>query len=202
MPIALIKQLPGWDLDGVELVAGVQVAHVTARTKPDACGSCGGDADALRRHGTVVVNFVEQPCAGLPTRLSVTRRRYRCRFCGRVVGQPLPLTIPSPRFTKRCVEYVREQYPLVPTVKLAERIGADDTSVRAVGAAVASRRLGRPRRDAGQTAQCSMCLAVLPAPEIAYHHPVPLSRGGTMQPILLCRRCNATRALQWLEDRP
>jgi transposase len=72
---------------------------------PD-CPTCG---KVLLRHGKRVHTFTDTPMQMHPVRIEITRQRFRCDSCGKIVTLELPFLDDKRRATRRLVDSVRER---------------------------------------------------------------------------------------------
>ena len=70
------------------------------------CPTCG---TALFRHGKRVHVFADTPLEMRPVRIEITRQRFRCGTCGKIVTLELPFLDDKRRATRRLVDSVRER---------------------------------------------------------------------------------------------
>ena len=70
------------------------------------CSDCGTQ---MYRHGKRKNTFADTPMQMQPTRLEITRPRYRCATCGKTITPELPFLDENRRATKRLVDAIRER---------------------------------------------------------------------------------------------
>lgn len=85
---------------GITIVADVEDGDL-----PE-CSDCGTQ---MYRHGKRKNTFADTPMQMQPTRLEITRPRYRCATCGKTLTPELPFLDENRRATKRLVDAIRER---------------------------------------------------------------------------------------------
>ncbi|MEI7614783.1 MAG: ISL3 family transposase [Betaproteobacteria bacterium] len=70
------------------------------------CPTCG---KGMFRHGKRVHVFTDTPIEMRPVRIEITRQRFRCGTCGKLVTMELPFLDDKRRATRRLVDSVRER---------------------------------------------------------------------------------------------
>jgi transposase len=142
--------LPEWQTNSrVRTRSGrreIVIAATYAR-KPGRCPKCGEKA-SLRGHGGKLTTFRDVPADdGMPVRIEVARRRYRCISCHETTLQPLPDMDELHRMTHRLVRFVETEAVRQPLTSLATLIGVHEKTVRrVVKHYVPKLRSGRLRR--------------------------------------------------------
>ncbi|MGM4962977.1 transposase family protein [Tardiphaga sp. 1201_B9_N1_1] len=126
---------PEWQTDSrVRTRSGrreVVIAATYAR-KPERCPKC-GERGALRGHGGKLTTFKDLPADdGMPVRIEVARRRYRCISCSETTLQPLPDMDEMHRTTHRLIRFVEKEAVRQPLTSLAPLIGVHEKTVRRV----------------------------------------------------------------------
>lgn len=84
------------------------------------CPDCGR---LMYRHGQRNSTFADTPMQMQPVRLEITRTRYRCVTCGKVLIPDLPFLDENRRATKRLVDAIRERCLGITFNSLAHQTG-------------------------------------------------------------------------------
>jgi hypothetical protein len=90
--------------------------------------------DALRKHGSKLVRYLDTPFDGRPVRIQMRVQRYRCRGCLATTLQYLPEVDNERRITKRGIRYICEQQWFHSYGRLARSLGCADKAIRNVEA--------------------------------------------------------------------
>ncbi|MGH2509079.1 MAG: ISL3 family transposase, partial [Ktedonobacteraceae bacterium] len=95
-----------------------------------ACPDCGLSKGRLYGHGSQTQSFRDTPMRGMPTRLSVRRRRFRCQNCHKTLSEPLAVIDDKRLVTRRLLDYVCRQVFNETFASLARRVGLDEKTIR------------------------------------------------------------------------
>lgn len=127
-----ILDMEGWVVTGSREEGKHTVFMAEYVHEPKACTKCGGLS--LYRHGTKKTTYTDAPLRGKTAELEATVRRYRCRDpdCGETFLQPLGGVLDDRRMTERCAEYIADEAMKLTFAKVAEDVGVDEKTVRAV----------------------------------------------------------------------
>lgn len=128
-----ILDLPGWRVLSKRLDGDEYELEAEYGPQPEACQKC-GVIGRLYRHGTKPVTYRDSPIRGHTVRILANVQRFRCRECGETFLQPLAGLEDSRRMTARCADYIRSQSLADTFVRIADHIGCDDKTVRALAA--------------------------------------------------------------------
>ncbi|BDI29196.1 ISL3 family transposase [Capsulimonas corticalis] len=106
---------------------------VTARytIHPNTCTAC-GVVDELYKHGTYKLEVRDVPTLGKPTRILITRQRYRCRACRATFAQPMAEIDSSGTMTKRLIAYIQENAIERTFTSVAKDVGVADNTVSGI----------------------------------------------------------------------
>lgn len=126
-----ILDLPGWKAITKQQAAGEYVIEAEYTIHPIACQKCGVIAKPYK-HGPKVISYRDSPIRGYPVRIMASVQRYKCRDCGGTYLQPLGGMQPDMRMTERCVEYIQSQCLRDTFLRIADHVGCDDKTVRAL----------------------------------------------------------------------
>lgn len=118
MPVAVHEQ------DGAYLIEA-EGCH-----KPTRCAACQGTN--LHGHGTQQQTFHDTPMHGLPTRIAVKRRRYRCQSCRKTQFDPIADLDSKRLATTRLIAYLRHHCFRETFATLARRVRMDEKTIRHV----------------------------------------------------------------------
>lgn len=186
----------GYRLNDVEWFDDGVLAHVTVEGSVDRCATCGKMHP--RRYGRRNIRILDAPSAGVRARMLVARQITECVACNRYTREPLPGVSEGHRYTKRCADWMKTQFPVRSNVAIASVLGLDAKSVRLFAAEEGidtSRRSLRGKR----LLTCASCLR-LTSDETGWathnHHP-PLSSNETGV-IALCADCHANAGARWV----
>lgn len=119
--------LLGWNVDRVQLQRDQYIVHASSIRNPSACPDCGG---WLYSHGLRDQQLRDVPYDGRPVVIQITRRRYRCRDCGRTILQPLPGVGERGRLTLRLVGYIQRAARSRSYISVARETGVTEKTVR------------------------------------------------------------------------
>jgi len=95
-----------------------------------ACPDCGPVLGRLYGHGSQTQSFRDTPMHGMPTRLSVRRRRFQCQHCHKTLFEPLPAMDDKRLVTRRLLSHVRKHVFSETFASLARHAGLDEKTVR------------------------------------------------------------------------
>ena len=124
-----ILSLPNWQsISYTE--AEVQTIEAEYLIHPTHCISC--SSDKIYKHGPKYITYKDSPIRGFPTVIKAKLQRYRCRDCGTAFPQEVTGIRKDTRFTERCIRYIRSQCLRDTFVRIAEHIGCDHKTVRAI----------------------------------------------------------------------
>lgn len=126
-----ILDLPGWKVTGTRSEAGQYLIEAEYTVQPDSCQKCGVVGN-LYRHGTKAVSYTDTPLRGEPTKLIAKVQRYKCRECGETFLQPLAGILADRRMTERCSAFISYRCLSHTFVRIAEDVGCDDKTIRAL----------------------------------------------------------------------
>jgi len=116
-----LLSLPG--ICPVDLQSKAGVIIISAESPdvdlPD-CPICG---KPMYRHGRRMNMFADTPMQMQPVRLEITRPRYRCFTCGKMLMSELPFLDENRRATKRLVDSIRERCLGMTFISLARQTG-------------------------------------------------------------------------------
>jgi len=124
-----LLDLPGWRVTDTHSAAGQYLIEAEYTIQPHACTRCSA-AGTLYRHGTKLVNYIDIPMRGQPTRLVARVQRYKCRKCTETFLQPLAGILADRRVTDRCSTYIAYRCLSHTFTHIAEDVGCDDKTIR------------------------------------------------------------------------
>jgi len=178
-----------WFDDGV-------LAHVAVAQSIERCTTCGKMHP--RRYGRRDIRILDAPSAGVRVRMVVARQIIECVACNRFSREPLPGVVEGHRYTGRCADWMKSQFPVRSNVAIGSVLGLDAKSVRLFAAEEGidtSRRSLRGKR----LLTCASCLRLL-SEEAGWathiHHPPPSSSEPGV--IALCADCHANADKRWV----
>jgi len=104
--------------------------HISATgTKyPEMCPDC--CCTEFYGHGTQRQSFMDTPIHGKKVLIEVTRRRYRCKACGRTIFESLPDIDNKRQGTRRLISYIENRCLTETFMALAREVGVDNKTVR------------------------------------------------------------------------
>ena len=110
--------------------ARVDGYDVTAEcaAEPAGCSHCGAPL-VWDGHSAFWQRLHDVPIRGVPVRLRVRRRQYRCGDCGRTSGQPLTGMDRRGMATERFVRYVTEESRVRSVGEVARELGVDERPI-------------------------------------------------------------------------
>lgn len=126
-----ILDLPGWVVLSKRLDAGEYEIEAEYTVLPTACQKC-GVIGRLYKHGTKNTTYRDSPIRGHAVRLLARVQRYKCRECGETFLQPLDGMQDSRLMTRRCAEFIQKQCLIDTFLRIAENVGCDEKTVRAL----------------------------------------------------------------------
>ena len=123
----------------------ILVVHVEtpAPRKPGACPGCGSPT-GLIAYGRYTVKAWDVPTEGMPTRLFVRRRRFRCRACLRHPSEPLAWLHPGHELTQRLYAQIASAPPSASTRALSRQFMLAEGTIRAIRGGADSRAASMP----------------------------------------------------------
>lgn len=124
--------MEGWNLTASRVEDSVETFVAEYLHEPRACTKCGGLR--LYRHGTKKTIYADSPTRDKATKLEATVRRYRCRDCNETFLQPLGGVLDERRMTERCADFIARKALIHTFALVAEEVGVDEKTVRAVAA--------------------------------------------------------------------
>lgn len=126
-----ILDLENWKAISVTKTDEEQTIEAEYLIQPQFCQKCGAP-DNLYKHGTKPVIYRDSPIRGLPVAIKAILKRYKCKSCGSTFLQPITGIYPDTRMTERCVEYINRQCLYDTFTHIANHLGCDEKTVRAV----------------------------------------------------------------------
>lgn len=126
-----ILDLNGWSVLSKTQSEGEYVIEAEYTIQPTNCPKC-GVVDTPYKHGVKPIKYRDSPIRGAAAAILAQVQRYRCKHCRETFLQPLEGIYPDMRMTQRCVDYIQTQCLRDTFVRIAEHIGCDDKTVRAV----------------------------------------------------------------------
>lgn len=126
------------DLLGLEGLRALQVKETGGECVIEAegtgtvstCPTCGPLLGRLYGHGTQTQLFRDTPMRGMPTRLSVQRRRFQCQHCHKTFFEALPAVDDKRVVTRRLLRYMRQHVFNETFAALARQSGLDEKTIR------------------------------------------------------------------------
>lgn len=186
----------GYRLNDVEWFKDGVLAHVAVEEPVDRCVTCGKMHP--RRYGRRDIRILDAPSAGVRTRMLVVRQITECLTCNRFSREPLPGVAEGHRYTGRCADWMKSQFPVRSNVAIASVLGLDEKSVRLFASEEGITTSRRDLRGA-DLLTCASCLRLLSA-EAGWathiHHPPPSSPGTGVT--ALCADCHANADQRWV----
>jgi transposase len=128
-----ILDLKGWTVHSKTQCGGEYVIDAEYTIQPANCPKC-GVVDTPYKHGVKPIKYRDSPIRGSAVVILANVQRYRCKHCKETFLQPLGGIQSDMRMTQRCVEYIQTQCLRDTFVRIAEHIGCDDKTVRALAA--------------------------------------------------------------------
>lgn len=96
----------------------------------NACPTCGPLFGSPYGHGAQTQSFRDTPMRGMPTCLSVRRRRFRCQHCHKTFFETLPAVDDKRLVTRRLLRYLRQHVFDETFAALARQSGLDEKTIR------------------------------------------------------------------------
>jgi transposase len=100
----------------------------TGTMGPEVCPDCGHTE--FYGHGTQKQSFMDTPIHGKRVLIEITRRRYRCKACGRTTFERLPDIDNKRQATCRLITYIENRCLTETFMALAREVGVDNKTVR------------------------------------------------------------------------
>lgn len=143
-----ILDLDGWNVLSRTQEEQVDILEAEYLPQPLACPKC-GTLGHFYRHGTKTTTYVDVPFRGKPAKLQAKVQRYRCRSegCGETFLQPLGGILEDRRIAKRAAEYIQGTCLRDTFVRIAEDVGCDEKTVRALASEHIARLEGSYRPE-------------------------------------------------------
>lgn len=107
---------------------GVYYIKAKSILLPTVCPVC--SHAHLHRHGASQQVYFDCPIHGNKTVIEVTRKRFRCKSCGKTFFEPLPEIDAKRQVTTRLEQYINKRCFKYSFLSIAQEIGLDEKTVR------------------------------------------------------------------------
>ncbi len=141
-----ILDIPDLRLTGYEKQPDRVDVHAELRPNSAVCPDCG--TRSVRGHGGKRIDVRDLPCFGRQVHVTLPRRRFKCRRCGKPFTERLPFVAFGTKFTTRYERYVFNQCHERSLSVVAKQEAISETVVRNIYkfyAAAHVKPLGRPK---------------------------------------------------------
>ena len=141
-----VLDIPDLRLTGYEQQPDRVDIHAELRSNSAVCPDCG--TRSSRGHGGKRIDVRDLPCFGRQVHLTLPRRRFKCRRCGKPFTERVPFVKFGTKFTTRYERYVFDECHERSLSAVAKQEGISDTVVRNIydlNAAAHVKPLGRPK---------------------------------------------------------
>lgn len=109
---------------------GIIISAITAESdRPAVCETCGGP---MYRHGTRTNTFADTALHGRPAKIEITRHRYRCPACRKIVTPQLSFLDEKRHATKRLVQAIHARCLTNTFTHLANETGVTLNTIKSM----------------------------------------------------------------------